>query len=78
MPHVVASSGTARYFVAVASSIVALVVALVLHAWLELTPFQFFLIAVLLTAYFGGMGPALLAASRFRSTRSRSSAWTRW
>jgi hypothetical protein len=63
MPRVSSPSSAARYLAALAFSALALIIALALHAWLQVTPFQFFLTAVLLTAYYGGMRPALLATA---------------
>jgi PAS domain-containing protein len=61
MPQVPAPSSAARYIAALAFSVLALIIALALRAWLDITPFQFFLIAVLLSAYYGGMRPAFLS-----------------
>jgi PAS domain-containing protein len=61
MGHLMVTSTAARYFIALLACASALGVALALNAWLQVTPFQFFLTAVLLSAYFGGTRPAILA-----------------
>lgn len=50
-----------RYGVAVGSSAAALVLALALVPWAEGSPFPLFLAAVMLSAWYGGLGPGLLA-----------------
>ena len=60
-PH--ASGRTARYGIAVVSSVSALLVCLLLEGALsERLPLALFMIPVMVSAWFGGLGPGLLAA----------------